>query len=205
MATENLRFNGQTTLKLTKKGTIDARGGVGRAIKNQVTDMVNQALKANGIEPIEKGQIKQPQPESKSNFYKAGKWTASQMGKAMTIYSAISSGIRYNNALASGDEAKANKALLNGSLSFVTDGLGAIGGPWGLVASTTLSAIRGLLGRHIENQIQEIYDNRRLSYRLTNYDLSKYSTQTFNTVTQKWNAVDTDKVNRTVLGKVNIS
>lgn len=201
-----VRFNGQASLKLTKRGTLDARGkGLGYAIKNQVTDMVNQALKENGIEPIEKGQIKEPKTPEQTRLTKAGKWMASQMGKAMVISQAISSGIRYNNALVSGDEARASKTLINGSMSALTLGLGTFGGPWGLVASTLLSAFRGLFGNYIDNQIQEKYDTRRLSYRLTNYDLSKYSTMTYNYNQQKWVASDTQKVATQILGSRTIS
>lgn len=204
MATGNLRFNGQATLKLTKQGTIDARGGIGRAIKNQVTDMVNQALKANGIEPIEKGQIKKPISEEKSKFYKSGRWTASQMGKAMVISQAVSSGIRYSNAVASGDEARASKTLVNGGVSAITLALGASKSPWGVVASTLISAFRGIFGNYIDNQIQEKYDTRRLSYRLTNYDLSRYSTQTYNYSQQKWIATDTVRTTKKILGNTNV-
>lgn len=201
-----IRFNGQATIKLTKRGTIDARGkSLGYAIKNQVTDMVNQALKANGIEPVEKGQIKQPKTDEQTKLTKAGRWVASQMGKAMTITQSVSSGIRYKNALASGDEARATKTLVNGTWSALTLGLGTFGGPWGLVASTVLSGIRGFVGNYVDNQIQEKYDSRRLAYRMTNYDISRYSTQTYDYAKQKWVASDSDKVSKQILGSRSIS
>jgi hypothetical protein len=200
------RFNGQASIKLTTRGTLDARGkGLGYAIKNQVTDMVNQALKENGIEPIEKGQIKKPKTDEQTKLTKAGKWMASQMGKAMVISQSVSSGIRYKNALASGDEAKASKTLVNGGISAITLALGASKSPWGLVASTLISAFRGIFGNYIDNQIQEKYDTRRLSYRLTNYDLSKYSTQTYNYNQQKWIATDTQRIERNILKNTKIS
>lgn len=206
MANANM-FDGKVTLRVTKSGKLDKRNKIGAVLEKLVNERVDEALKQNGIQPSSQKPIKEPTPEelAKKRRKAREKWITSQMGKAMTAAQMMSAGIRYTNTLASGDEAKQNRELFSSGLSALTLGLGTIGGPWGMVASVLISYARGILGQYIENSIQEKYDTRRLSYRITNYDLSKYSTQTYNYSKDKWIASDIAKVNKITLGNRTLS
>ena len=203
----NVMFNGRATLRITKSGRIDRRSKVGAVIQQLIDNKVDEALKKNGVIPESQGQIKEPTPDdvARKRRNARNKWITSQMGRAMSIAQGVSVGIRYNNAEASGDEAKQYRTLLSGGTSAVTLALGTFGGIWGMVASTIIAYSRGLVGQYFENSIQSKYDSKRLQYRLTNYDISKYSTQVYDYGSQKFRAVDTDRINRNILGNVNIS
>lgn len=197
----NVMFNGRAILRITKSGRIDRRSKVGAVIQQLVDNKVDEALKKNGIIPESQGQIKEPIPDdiARKRRNARNKWITSQVGRAMSIAQAVSVGIRYNNTTASGDEAKQYRTLLSGGTSAATLALGTLGGIWGMVASTIIAYSRGLVGQYFENSIQSKYDSKRLQYRLTNYDLSKFSTQTYNYNSQKWLASDTNRANRLIL------
>lgn len=207
MANVNM-FNGKVTLRVTKSGKLDKRNKIGAFLEKLVNERVDDALKQNGIQPSSQKPIKEPTPESQAKerrkTEKAKRWITSHMGKAMTGAQMMSAGLRYTNILASGDEAKQNREIFSSGLSALTLGLGTIGGPWGMVASVLISYARGLFGQYIENQIQEKYDTRRFRYKLSNYDLSKYSTQTYNYSQQKWIATDTVRTTNKILGNRNV-
>lgn len=204
---DSVMFSGMSSVRLTKSGKIDKRTKTGALIQKLVDDRVDEALRKNGIITDKDSQIKEPTPEEEAKKRRQNnkKWLVSQMGKVMTATQVVSAGIRFQNTVSSTDEARQQRELFSGGVSAITLALGTIGGPYGLVASVLLSAGRGLVGQYVENKIQEKYDTRRLKYKITNYDLSKYSTQTYDYTQQKWRAVDTDKVNRTVLGRVTTS
>ena len=201
-------FNGRVTLRVTNSGKLDKRNKIGAVIENLVNERVNEALKENGIQPASGKPIKEPTPESQARerrkSEKTKRWITSHMGKAMTGMQMVSAGMRYTNVLASGDEAKQNREIFSSGLSALTLGLGTIGGPWGMVASVIISYARGLFGQYIENQMQEKYDTRRFKYKLSNYDLSRYSTQTYNYSQQKWVATDTVRATKKILGNTNV-
>lgn len=205
MANSNM-FDGKVTLRVTKSGKLDKRNKITSAIEKLVNERVDEALKQNGIQPSSQKPIKEPTPEelAKRRRKAREKWITSQMGKAMTAAQMMSAGVRYTNTLSSGDEAKQNRELFSSGLSALTLGLGTIGGPWGMVASVIISYARGLFGQYIENQIQEKYDTRRFRYKLSNYDLSRYSTQTYDYSKQKWVATDTVRATKKILGNINV-
>lgn len=197
----NTMFNGRAILRITKSGRIDRRSKVGAVIQQLIDNKVDEALKKNGVIPESQGQIKEPTPDDVARKRRKvrNNWITSQMGRAMSIAQGVSVGIRYNNVKASGDEAKQAKTLLSGGTSALTLALGTFGGVWGMVMGTLISYGRGLIGQYFTNKLQENYDTKRLNYRLTNYDLSKFSTQTYNYNSQKWLASDTNRANRLIL------
>lgn len=197
----NVMFNGRAILRITKSGRIDRRSKVGAVIQQLIDNKVDEALKKNGVIPESQGQIKEPTPDDVARKRRKvrNNWITSQMGRAMSIAQGVSVGIRYNNVKASGDEAKQAKTLLSGGTSALTLALGTFGGVWGMVMGTLISYGRGLIGQYFTNKLQENYDTKRLNYRLTNYDLSKFSTQTYNYNSQKWLASDTNRANRLIL------
>ena len=204
---ESVMFSGMASVRLTKSGKIDKRTKTGALIQKLVDDRVDEALRKNGIITDKDSQIKEPTPEEEAKKRRRNnkKWLVSQMGKAMLLSQAVSAGIRVQNAVASGDEAKQAREIFSSGTSAVTLALGTFGGTYGLVASVLLSYARGIFGQYIENSIQEKYDTKRLQYRLTNYDLSKYSTQTYNHSKDKWIASDIMRINKSVLGNTTIS
>ena len=197
----NVMFNGRATLRITKSGRIDKRSKVGAVIQQLVDNKVDEVLKKNGVIPESQGQIKEPTPDDVARKRRKvrNNWITSQVGRAMSIAQGVSAGIKYNNAKASGDEAKQAKTLLSGGTSALTLALGTFGGVWGMVMGTLISYGRGLMGQYFTNKVQENYDTKRFNYRLTNYDLSKFSTQTYNYNSQKWLASDANRANRLIL------
>ena len=199
-------FNGSATVRITKSGKLDRRSKTTALLERIINEKVDEALKDNGIYAKTETPIKEPTPEeiAKRRRLKRQKWLTSQMGRAMTGMQMVSAGMRYANVLASGDEAKQNRELFSSGVSALTLLLGTYGGPYGMVASVLLSGARGLFGQLVENKIQEKYDTRRLKYKLSNYDLAKYSTQTYNYSQQKWIATDTVRTTSKILGNINV-
>lgn len=176
-------------------------------LRQEVEAIVNETLRRNNIYTENGTNLNGNQQSNaeRSEQNKKRKWKISTLGATMAGLQTISAGTRYINLVASTDDAKKSKELLSTGLNMATLALGAFGGVWGLVGATVLSFLRGMAGQYLENQIQELYDSRRLQYKLSNYDLSKYSTQTYDYNKQKWIATDTQRIERNILKNTKIS
>lgn len=189
-----------------------------KEFNKQVTNVANRAirkeLKALGITPAEeiKKPIKPIEP-SDNNTENVGKkdtggiqgkgrdWQVSTAGGMMIANSMLSNGIGVATALHGGDKAVADQRMVSGTVGSAILGVGAFGGPYGMLLATTLSIVYSLVGDAIGNALQNRHDLQRLNYKMDNYDVNKHGTYIYDSNSSKWLAQDINKIERSILGK----
>ena len=126
-------------------------------------------------------------------------WHTSVVGTTMLASQIVSSGTRLQNAWHSGDRAELAQQTYTSAKGMGTLLLSTFGGPWGMVASVILNRLDGIFGQAIKNQIQLQYDNSRLQYNMTKYDIGRFSTYTYDYEKNKWIAKDDLRVRNNIL------
>lgn len=122
-------------------------------------------------------------------------------GGMMMATQAAHSVVSVATAASSTDEAATAIAAYRGATGAATLAIGTSSPLIGL----TVGIILNLVSKFVTNQIQLSYDNSRLMYRYDNYDISRYSTYTYDYENSKWVAQDTQRVSNSILNGVNIS
>lgn len=128
-------------------------------------------------------------------------WKISSVGGTMLAMQAVSSSVSIGNAYFSGDRAQLAQQTYTSAKGAGTLLLSTFGGTIGAVVSIALNRLDGLIGQTVRNQIQLQYDNARLNYKMTKYDIGRYSTYTYNYETNKWVAKDDQRVRNNILNQ----
>lgn len=128
-------------------------------------------------------------------------WHTSVVGGTMLASQIVSSGVRLQNAWHSGDRAELAQQTYTSAKGMGTLLLSTFGGPMGMVASVLINRIEGTIGQAVKNQIQLQYDNARLNYKMTKYDIGRYSTYTYDYEINKWVAKDDQRVRNNILNQ----
>lgn len=129
------------------------------------------------------------------------RWHTSVVGGTMIATSLLSSGAKIASGLASTDSAQLSMNTYNAVKGTGSLLLSTFGGPIGMVLTVLLGAIDGFVGQKIKNQLQLSFDNARLFYNFSSYDIGRNSTYVYDNDAKKWIARDTKRVMATVLNQ----
>lgn len=128
-------------------------------------------------------------------------WHTSVVGGTMLASQIVSSSVGLQNAWHSGDRAELAQQTYTSAKGMGTLLLSTFGGPIGMVATVLINRIEGTIGQAIKNQIQLQYDNSRLQYNMTKYDIGRFSTYTYDYEKNKWIAKDDLRVRNNILNQ----
>lgn len=128
-------------------------------------------------------------------------WATSVVGGTMLASQIVSSSASLRSAYFSGDRAELAQQTYTSAKGMGTLLLSTFGGPYGMVSAVLLNRIDGMVGQAVRNQIQLRYDNSRLDYNLTRYDIGRYSTYTYDYEQNKWVARDTQRIRNNILNQ----
>lgn len=171
------------------------------AITKKVYREVMKAIKSNEPRKINKMNETSVDSPAKEKGKQRRRWNISSSGRSMIAMQAVSSMVNITNSNASGDVAQIAQQNYTSAKGMGMLLLSTFGGQIGQLLAIGLNRLDGMVGQAVKNQIQLQYDNARLDYNMTRYDIGRYSTYTYDYEQNKWVARDTQRIRNNVLNQ----
>jgi hypothetical protein len=128
-------------------------------------------------------------------------WKLSAASATMMGTNALSMGTAIAGTMKSTDKARMEQMAVKNAANYGILAMGTLGGPAGMVGAIALSFVKNSFGDILFNNMQRQHDNRRLAYKLNNYDLGKQSTRIYDYNKQNWISEDAENAKRNILGR----
>jgi hypothetical protein len=119
-------------------------------------------------------------------------WKLSAASATMMGTNALSMGTAIAGTMKSTDKARMEQMAVKNAANYGILAMGTLGGPAGMVGAIALSFVKNSFGDILFNNMQRQHDNRRLAYKLNNYDLGKQSTRIYDYNKQNWISEDAE-------------
>lgn len=171
------------------------------AIAKAVYKDVMKTIKSDEPRKVDKMNESDVDSPAKKKAKGRKRWLTSVVGGTMLASQIVSSTASLRGAYFSGDRAQLAQQTYTSAKGMATLLLSTFGGPYGMVSAVILNRLDGMVGQAVKNQIQLQYDNARLDYNLTRYDMGRNSTYTYDYEKNKWIARDTQRIKNNILNQ----
>lgn len=192
--------------RIRKDGKFRSNASIGvevdiDAIAKAVYKDVMKTIKSDEPRKVDKMNESDVDSPAKKKAKGRRHWLTSVVGGTMLASQIVSSSASLRGAYFSGDRAELAQQTYTSAKGMATLLLSTFGGPYGMVSAVILNRLDGMVGQAVKNQIQLQYDNARLDYNLTRYDMGRHSTYTYDYEQNKWIARDTQRIKNNILNQ----